>query len=101
METANQATVRKILEDEKSERRASPGVVEPTYGRINALEAKLNRVEAALHALQLDGEALGTEIGRHLREALAKTTARIDALEARPSMKYLGIQKPGATYTEG
>jgi hypothetical protein len=106
-DTPAQAQVRAILEAEQKEQQTAKAAVEaPAQHRINALEARLARVEAALQS-----NVTWKALPEFLVEVFVEFTAvkikslvdRIVKLEARPdsSLKYLGVYRQDATYSEG
>jgi hypothetical protein len=47
------------------------------------------------------GLEMAREIKNYVRRAIAPLEKRIAELESRPQIKYLGVHKPGAEYSEG
>jgi hypothetical protein len=47
------------------------------------------------------GLEMAREIKNYVRRAIAPLEKRIAELESRPQVKYLGVHKPGAEYSEG
>jgi hypothetical protein len=74
-------------------------------GRLNALEAKLNRLEAAARApsTHTDEEmfwAEVTETFKAIQDNFTTLNARLKALEERPQLKFHGPWEAGKIYQE-
>jgi hypothetical protein len=88
------ATVRKYLQDQTQKQLSD---------RQNGLEAKINRLSAAVASKGAPGltlEAMNPVI-KEIAADMADLKRRMATLEARPQVKYMGVHKPGATYSEG
>jgi hypothetical protein len=93
------------LEAERTARRIKDAEA-PVQKRVNALEARLARVEAALAANDTSGFVTWKAVPQFLLEALAiheeqcvqPLLDRIKKLEARPELNYCGVWATGRTY---
>jgi hypothetical protein len=78
-------------------------MADAAQSRVNALEARLNCLETASHSSEdlgavEFGEELVEIIKSYVSRAIKPLEERIKILEGR---KYMGVYKPGATYSEG
>jgi hypothetical protein len=97
------------LEAENAARRIKSAEV-PLRNRVNALEARLNCLQAAPHGNNFDegfwAEVTATIRGfveshvNKLKAENAALEARIKSLEDRPPLKYCGTWVAGRTYVE-
>jgi hypothetical protein len=76
---------------------AAPAVA----SRQNALEAKVARLEAALSSCVQWGDLPKFVAAAFKEVGIQSTAARLDKLESRPQVKYQGVYRPGAEYSEG
>lgn len=105
-DTPAQARTRAILDAELQEQRAAKAAVEaPLQARCNALEARINRLEAAAVG-GFNGvpdefwDGLGDLIREFVDKKCAPLLQKIKTLEDRPQLKYCGIWTAGNTYQE-
>jgi hypothetical protein len=76
------------------------GTVAPAASRQSALEVKVARLEAALSSC-VQWKDLPIFLATAFKEVgITTTAARLDKLEARPELKYLGVWSAGKTYAE-
>ena len=106
--TLHPDVLREIEEDREKRRKAAEQPIASVTHRINTLEAKINRLEAAPSPAILDADfwrevasaitsLIDVKFGR-LKNENEAIMRRLKYLEEQPSLEYFGVYEPGQNY---